>query len=400
MGYALLMGSTSRSANAAEWSTQPSVRLGWEHNDNPLLATGSHESVSGSTFSPKLDLGVSSDIWQVKGSAEMLQKRFSGEPTFDVDDQYYNLNTSYNTERSSWQLAGTETKSTTIAEEQVSPVTGVVNVPIVYTTQSINPSWTWAVNELTQLQLGYSLSNASYVNGQSAGLFDYTTRGVSAQLSNWLDSNNQVFLSGGYSIFNVPSTTLESKSANYQAGITQIASETMRWTLSAGTRRTSSEQTVSVCTVFFGPFCLQTENETQFSKVSSSIYSASLTKKYEISQLDVTLNRAFDPSGLGGQVRRDSEEVSINRQLLTSRLNGYLYVANYQYKSETGNLSNVDHRFYTFRPGLNWRWTEELTADLSYQYRHVKEADVNQPATSRSVYLTLNYVWPRMSFSR
>lgn len=395
--YALLTLSTPRSADAAEWSAQPSMRVGREYDDNSQLTLQSHNSVTGSMISPRLDLGVSSDIWQVTGSAEVVQKRYSGETGLDRDDRFYNLLTSYKTERSTWQLAGSLSKSSTIASEQITPETGLVQVQKAYDTRSINPSWTWAMNELTQLQLAYSFNSVSYVDGQSVGLSDYSSRTISTQLSNQFDPRDQIFFSAGYSIFDVPATTLESKSASYQAGITRTFSETTRGTLSAGSRKTSDEQVGLVCTVFFGPFCLQTANQTLSNRGSSSIYNGSLEKLYETTQLKVSFNRAFNPSGVGGVVQTDSQNVTLSRQF-TSELTGDFSVSNYQSRTETGNLAGVDGHLYIIEPGLHWTWMQEWSADLTYQYRHLKRADENAPVSSNATYLTVRYAWPKMNF--
>lgn len=394
-----LIVSDPRSAHAAEWSAQPSVRAGLEHNDNARLTIQPHNSVTGSMISPRLDLGVSSDIWQVTGSVEAVQKRFSGESGLDRDDRYYNLLTSYKTERSSWQLAGSMSKSSTLVGEQISPDSGLIQIQKAYDTRSINPSWTWGMNELTQLQLAYSFNSVSYVDGKRVGLFDYSTRAVSAQLTNQFDPKDQVFFSAGYSIFNVPATTFESKSAMYQAGITRTFSATTRGTLSAGTRKTSSEQVALVCTVSFGPFCIQTVNATVFSKGSSSTFNGSLEKQYETTRLQVGFGRAINPSGLGTQVQTDSQNVTLSRQF-SSKLTGNFSVNNYDSSSETGNLTSVDSHFYTIVPGLHWTWMQEWSADLTYRYSHIKREVENEPASSNATYLTVRYAWPRMSVSR
>ena len=404
-GYALLMLSIPRSANAAEWSALPSVRVGQEYNDNLQLTIQPHNSVIGSMVAPKLDLAVTSDIWQLSGGAEAVQKRFSGDSALNRDDRFYNLGASYSTERSTWQLTGSSTKSSVLADEIVSPDTGLVEIQKVQDIHSINPTWTWSMNERTQLQIAYSLSNVSYVDGQSVGLNDYSTRAISAQLSNNFDLHDQIFVSAGYAIFNVPSTTFESKSNLYQAGITRTFSETMKGTLSAGRRNSSSEQTVLTCSVpnpffpIFGPPCLQTAQITASSRATSSVFSGILDKTYETTRLKITLSRIFDPSGLGGEVRTDSQEVRLSRQF-TPKLSANFFLGNYEYKSETGNLPGIDRHYYTYGPGLHWMWTEELSVDMNYLYRHIKRADEDKPTSSNSAYLTLKYQWPKMSFSR
>lgn len=398
---ALLLLPMPRSVSAAEWSMQPSVRAGREHDDNIRLTTLPHNSVTGTMLSPKLDLGVSSDVWQITGSAYALHKWYTGQDGLDRDDWYYNLLSSYNTERSTWQLTGGISKGSTLADEQVSPTSGIVQVQKVYDTNSVSPSWTWAMNELTQLQLAYSFNSVSYVNAQSVGLFDYSSRNTSAQLSYQLSPGDQIFVSSGYSLFNVPSTTFESKSASYQAGITRTFSETIRGTLSAGRRRNISEQVAAVCTVFLGPqgLCVQTVSETLSSKSSSAIYSGSLEKKYETTRLMLSFGRSYSPSGFGGEVLTDSLNLTLSRQF-SSQMGGSFSAANYQTKAATANVRGVNSHLYSFAPGLNWTWKQEWRADLTYQYRHIKREEEAEPASSNATYLTVRYVWPKMSISR
>lgn len=402
---ALIGMSTLRPVNAAEWSTQPSVRLAREYNDNLQLTLQPHDSVLGTTVAPKLDFGAASDIWQVTGGAEAVQRRYSGESGLDADDRYYSLATLYRTERSTWQLNGTSSQSSVLSQEQISPDTGAVQVQEVYNSYTISPSWTWAVNELTQLELAYSLNSVSYVNGESVGLFDFSERDASVKLTNQFNPTEQIFFSAGYSIFNVPATTFESKSASYQGGIIRTFSETMQGSLWVGWRNTSSEQTVQLCTLpnpfypFFGPPCLQTTQQTSSSRDSSSTYSGSLDKQFQTTHLVASLSRQFQPSALGGQVRTDLQSVALSRPF-SEILTGSFSVANYQYRSETGNIPGIDRNYYVIQPGLRWQWLQEWSADLNYRYQHIRRFDEDSPVSSRAASLTLSYVWPKISVSR
>lgn len=401
--YTLLMLLIPRSVNAAEWSALPSIRAGREYNSNLRLTVLPHDSVTGSLIAPKLDLAATADKWQLTGGAEAVQKRFSGDSDLNRDDRFYNLAASFKTERSTWQLAGSSTKSSVLTDERISPDTGLVEVQKVQDLHNINPVWIWSVNEITQLQLSYSLSNVSYVDGQIVGLNDYVSRIASAQLSTRIDSNDQVFFSAGYSTFNVPSTTFESKSNTYQLGITRTFSETMSATLSGGQRYASSKQTV-LCPFpnpFYplGPLCFQPLQESIVSHTSSSVFNGILDKKYETTRIKLAISRSIDPSGLGGEVRTDSQVLTLSRQL-TARLIGNFSYSNYGYKSQTANLAGIERHYYALESGLQWSWTRELSADLRYRYGHIKRADEDKPATANSAYLTLRYEWPKMSFSR
>ena len=397
--FVLLIVSSPRSSNAAEWAARPSILVGGEYNDNLSLTTQPHDSVYGSTITPTLDLRVSSEIWQIRGDMAASRRRFPGNRNFDSDNQFYNLAANYRMERSTWQLAGSRSETTTFSEQQITPDTGVVEVQRKYDSYRVNPSWTWAMDQLTQLQLAYSLSAISYVDGQSVGLYDYTARGVTAQLSKSLDPRYQVFVSTTYSVFNIPSTTLKTNSTIYQAGINWSFSQTLNGTFSAGLRRASNEQQAVVCTVSFGSVCLQTATNTQSTKQSSSVYNASLEKKYEVTRARLTFSRTYDPTGLGGIVRTDSQNLALDRRF-SSRLTGTFTADNYNYTPETGDLTNVKRHYYGFAPGLKWAWTNELNVNLTYRYSHIKRVENEQPATSNSFYLTFNYQWPKMAISR
>lgn len=395
----------SHSAEAAEWSAKPSMQLGREHNNNPQLAVSSHSSVTGSMVAPRLDLAVSSDIWQLRSGIEAVQKRYSGIGDIDRDDRFYDLSASYKTERSTWQLAASSSKNSTLADERIRTDTGLVQTQKIYDTHSISPSWMWALNELTQLQFVYSYENTSYVNGQSASLNDYSTRSISTKLTRQTDPQGQIFISTGYSIFNVPAsfsapiTAFESKSAVYQFGVIRSYSESTQMTLTVGNRKTSEERLVSVCVSPFGPFCFKYANTSLFSKESSSVFSGSLEKQYQTTQLKINFSRAFDPSGLGGQVQTDSQTVMLSEQI-SARLTGNFSAGNYNYKSESSSLTGVDRHLYLAQPGLSWMWTRDLNVDLSYQYIHIKRGQEDKPAFSQAAYLTLRYGSPKLFFSR
>ncbi len=401
-----IMLSISCLSLAAEWSAEPSISTNREYNTNIRLTTQPHNSVTGTTLSPKLNLGVRSDIWQVNGGAEFVQKRFSGESDLDRDDHLFNLSTSYNAERSTWALKGASTKTSTITD-QVTSTTGLSQVQRVQDERSVTPSLTWLMTELTQLQLTYSLRNLSYVNGASAGLYDYSSRSISATLTNRLAVDYQVFFVAGHSIFRMPSRTLglsyDSKSVNYQMGMTRIFSETLRGTLAVGARETSVEQ--GVCrayglTTLSGSLlvtCFQ--SKTQISKESSSVFNGSFEKQFEVLNLTATLSRSLDASALGGQVETDSLYFHLERPV-TEKWMSLLDVNAYKTHNIQEDISSGDRRFYSLQPKLIWQWTPEWQTSISYSYIHMKRAHEPTAVTASSVYLSLRYTWPKMSIPR
>jgi hypothetical protein len=261
------------------------------------------------------------------------------------------------------------------------------------------------MNELTQLQLVYSLSNISYVNGIGIGLYDYSTRSISASLTRSLDPQNKLFFSAGYSIFNVPATSLTSKSATYQAGLTRIFSETSRGTVSAGMRTTSAEQDGFQ----FAPrFCITCPPDfleivrvpaTIHSESTDVVFNGSFEKQFENNSFSISASRSLDPSGTGGQVQNDSLGLALNRSF-TSKFSGGLSINNNTVSTEFGNVSISGYRLYQIASNLSWQWTPEWNIDASYRYTHVRRVSEANPVASNAVYLALRYQWQKMAISR
>jgi hypothetical protein len=394
---------------AAEWSAQPSVRLERAHDNNPLLTVQPHSAVNTSIFAPKVDLGLTSDIWQVTGSAEAVQNRYSGGGDLDSDERRFSLGTSYRTERSGWRLNGTSSKNSALS--YVGTDAGAVDTQKIYDTRSISPSVSWNMNELTQLILSQSYSSVSYVDGKDANLNDYSERSTSVQIKNNLNPSDTAFFTAGYDVSHVPALnpssgylSFLSRSVSYQAGFTRAFSETESATFSAGRRMTASETDQYQ---FGGPLTCQTpfvplpcRVETARGKSSSAVFNAILDKQFETTHVKVSFGRAFDPSALGGQVQTDSQNIALNQQF-SSRLAGNFSFDNYGYKSDTDALAaSVDRHLYIVQPGLSWMWTPELSTGLTYQYMHVKRSSEDKEAISNSAHLSLIYQWPKMSISR
>src|SRR3990172_8063797 len=283
---------------AAEWTVEPSALFGFVYNDNVNLTTQPHSSVNSNVITPRLDLGVHTQAWQITGSAEASRRRYSGESGQDRDDNAFRLSSAYQSNRNVWQLNASSTRDSPIADEQTSSDTGAVQTPKIRETHGFSPSWTRMLTERTRLQLMYQLNDTSYVNGQSVGLYDYRYRTASATLSNQLSTLSQVFVTGGYSAFHTPVTGNESTTRSFQVGITQNFSESTQGTLAAGARRTETltqggRPVYTRFSTIFGDFLIQTgvtQNARQ--QETSSVFSGSLEKKYEITRLSMILSHS------------------------------------------------------------------------------------------------------------
>ena len=439
-------------SSAAEWFAAPSVRVASEYDENLQLTIQPHKGASGSTVSPKLNFGVRSDIWELNGSAEYEHKKYS-DANLDTNNQYFNLGSSYKTERNAWQLNGSLVKSSVLANQKIyagidqilfvyrniaggfsavtTPIAVNAQINRIQEVRSISPSWTWEMDERKSIQLSYQYSSASYVNGSSVGLSDYSTRGVSARLSNQLDATNQVFFSAGYSVYRAPSVAhateidkrsvylaeaiypkllaSESKSASSQVGISHAFSETLSGGVSGGAWKTSVERSVQTCLqpsdfdfqfLFGAPACLVAGNPVQQkSKTTSFIFNGNLEKKFESTRATASLSRTFNPSSAGDQAQTDTLNLAFSR-LINEKLTGNFSVIASKYSSEVGGISGFNYNLYQISPKLDWQWTQESLITMTYGYIRTKRSWEPEPVASNSIYISLTYQWPKISFSR
>jgi hypothetical protein len=227
-------------SGAAEWTIEPSALFSLVYNDNINLTTQPHNSVNGNVITPRLDLGMHTQAWQVTGSAEASRIRYSGESDQDRDDNAFSLSSAYQSERNIWQLNANSTRDSPSSDALASSDTGAVQTLKIRESHGLSPSWTRLLTERTRLQLMYQLNDTSYVNGESVGLYDYRYTTASATVSNQLSKLSQVFVTGAYSSFHTPATGNESTTRSFQVGITQNFSESTQGTLAAGARRTET----------------------------------------------------------------------------------------------------------------------------------------------------------------
>ena len=391
---------------AAEWTVEPSALFGFVYNDNVNLTTQPHSSVNSNVITPRLDLGVHTQAWQITGSAEASRRRYSGESGQDRDDNAFRLSSAYQSNRNVWQLNASSTRDSPIADEQTSSDTGAVQTPKIRETHGFSPSWTRMLTERTRLQLMYQLNDTSYVNGQSVGLYDYRYRTASATVSNKLSENSQVFVTGGYSSFHTPVTGNDSTTRSFQVGITQNFSESTQGTLAAGARRT---ETLIQGGEPFYKFSFNESGELVLAEIgvtsdrrlqeTSSVFSGSLSKKYELTSINISFSRSLAPSGSGSEIEQDSFDFRLNRTM-TPRLNAYINLNSVIVRDDQGNISNNNRPYYHADLGANWAWTRELSLNMSYGYSRVKREFEDKAAIANSARLTLIYRPLKTSISR
>ncbi len=404
--FAALLASSgfSLSTKAAEWSATPSISLQELYNDNFLLTTTPEPAVTGTVITPRVDLTAQQENWNLTGTTQWTNSRYSGQSGLDTNGQYLYLNSSFKTQRSTWQLAGTYANESVLTGTQNVSDIGLVHTQMQRITRNIGPTWTWAISDTSQVQVAYQRSDVSYgSSGAAAQLYDYTQDSSSLTLARNLSERTQIFGVVNYTDFHVPvmqisGTNVTSKTTSGELGVSENFTERLTGSLYAGAQntRTSGTQCDPIILSLFGQCFL----EPTFTKDSGSVYNASLQEQFETGNMSLVLSRAVAPSGAGTQVQTDTDTFSVNTQL-SERLGGAVYFNYYRIHGIGQSLSGVDRNLYSGGPSLRWRWTENLTATAAYQYMWQKDTDPNsQSAASNAVFLSLSYAWPAFAISR
>ncbi|MEW6330051.1 MAG: hypothetical protein AB1560_01190 [Pseudomonadota bacterium] len=398
---------------AEEWWMSPSLRLEGEYNDNISLTTQPHSSVRSTLVAPRLDLGVQAPVWQVSGSAEFLRQSYSDRSNLGRDRQYYRFSSKYLTERSTWRLDGNRSYAPVLVGDTVDPDVGLAPIRKERKSTDIYPSWTWMMTELTQLQLAYQKNDATYENGELFGLFDYSSRGVTAGMSHQLSFRTKASLNFAYSIFDVPANRFESRSSSVMAGLSHSFSDTLSASFSVGAQRTVSDGFIrgdcltrelvgffdSDFNLTFVEVCTAYDIVSVSQDRTTNLINASLEKKFEATRLSASFGRSITPSGTGVLSQTDTLSIQVSRAF-SSRLTGKFLVGAYDVSSGFEQFTDTDRRLYYVNPAMVWQWTPRWGLETALRYNRLKYDNSSDTATSRAVFLKLLYSGPKMSISR
>lgn len=390
-------------STALEWSVQPSLTARANVNDNIDLTTAPHNTVWSSSASPRLTLSASSALSTLSGQAQINRIDYSEKSFSSQTNGLLNLTFVRQYERSQLSLAGDLTRDSTQESELIQ--TGVVTSWAQRTSRSLSPSWVYSMTERDTINFGYDYVDVSYGNTiTTSGLLDYTVKSPSITLTHAFTEKNKLNLSLGYSDYqsqNPPSNTTSqyhSTTTSAQLGFSRDLSETLIVTLMAGVHKTDSTVDYLECLSIFLPSCFPVPAESNSSD-TGSLFTATLQKGFESSQLTAELSRSLQPTADGGLVQTDRLSGGYSAKL-TSTLNTSLNMSYYktQFPGRVSSNSN-NSRYYHISPAISWRITEWWTANTSYT-RSVSRSENGAEATGNAINLTLNYNWPKISSSR
>lgn len=376
LAWAVLL-SFSRLSLASQWTIDAKIQQQLGYNDNVRMSKTPQGSLH-YTLTPVVNFSHKTANSLIDASASYGIQRYSSIKTLNRTLQNYHINAKYLTDLTVWEIAASMNIAPSL--NTASMYSGNFSSNAEKTTQSVNPSFSYKLNEFDTLRLNGSYSETSYT-GKDFNNSQTHSINLDWQHS-WSDrfSNN---ISATYSAFS--STIQQSSTYNLNLGLNFMLSE--QWSIkgTVGGRLTNSEKSTS--------------------KHQSEGFLVNATLDYSGEKLSSQLgiNRSLLPSSQGQLQEQDSLnftlDYALSQKLSTS------FSANYQRSNTTATSNQSTSREYlTLQPALNWQIDSDWTISASYQYRTQNSTTGQNTGVSsgfsNSVMLTINYNWQGLSLSR
>lgn len=387
MGIILHAGGFPWNSLAAEWSAEPSIGVKGVYNSNLLLVVGPQKSVYGHWVSPAVKFSGAVENLEVSGraAADFVQYYGGGNQTFT--NLFFPLSVKYKFDRESLNLEGGYTRDNTLMGELLQ--TGVALRFTQRNLLNLSPSWTHMLTEKLSVQAGYQYANATYEDGLSLGLVDYTTQGGSGNLSYKLTEYDQVQVIGTYTTFSAPQANdLQSQIYGGMLSLSHEFSETMTASVSAGPRFVTSTVTSGGSTVS--------------GSQTVGVGSVTLRKNWDDAFVQLDAGREINPSGFGFLLQTDRFGVTLSKdasERLTASVNAVVLLAS-SIATTDQSSSFPDNRYVNVTPRLTWKIDQWWAVDVAYTYGRRDVDSFDQYAISNAATVMLTYYPPKFTVGR
>jgi hypothetical protein len=387
---------------AVEYSAEPYVSFRTFYNDNFDLTTAPHDTIWGAFVAPGVKFNGEAENWKITGGADLKFNRYS-ESALNNTEGALVLSSNYRAERNTFGLDLGLIRDNTLSGELAT--TGVAQAYTPRNSLRINPSFSRALTEKTQLVFAYGFTAVNYEDTANTGLIDYRQQIVNLGVEQKLTERTTGTLTGYYDEFETDPANSRIQTVGIVAGIVHDFSETLRGSVHAGPRWTRSEikSQTTVCEgpIILGQCQIPTTTLTSDVETDSSGYTATaaLSNRWETGSVTASLGRELNPSGVGALIQTDLLALSVTQDLSptwTATLGTGIYKSRYVAAAVAPNKSS----YFRIEPRVIWRITPYWTLDAGYVFQRQKYEDQPDAASANIVYVTLSYTWQKIAVSR
>lgn len=406
--FALVLVSTE--PYALDLLFKPDFAFKERYEDNLRMQAKPIRSNFISTISPGLLFGYLADNSEFKTNFKWNQLIYHGDSDLDFAEKILNLNHQYKSELFRTDvLAGYAEESSINTQLEVAG-SGDVQTQVPRTTKFLTPSVTYNLNAKNAVQIGYSYSDVAFERQDnlqnSLRYSDYTNQQLSGTFMHSYSERLNFNLTGAYSVFEsanespgfifgiIPVKTgfsQKSMTFSYQAGFQYLFDEQTQLNFSAGIRDTTTDASQYNKLANSDLFINQTTNS---SDTIGHVFSTNLTRKAEWGDFFISAGQQLNPASTGSQQTTTSFSGRARYNLDERWLAGInaSYISTEAISTFNNNSSVANNRTYTtLSPNIQWRWSDEVSFDLSYTYRQQVFENTHQSAIGNSVQLQFSY---------
>jgi len=413
-----VMALMSANSYAIDWLFEPSIQITERYTDNLRLQVNAPQDEFVTKISPNLLLGYQAENQDLKSTFTWNELIYANESSFDFSEKIGDIQHRYAGEDFKTDISGRYAEQSSINTQLDIEGSGNIQLLVPRTTRSISPSITYNLTENNALQLSFSYVDVAFDRTASLssnlGYSDYDNQQYSAAFIHTFSERLSANLSIAYSEFNSANNTTSaptvvfgipatistnykqrSKTFLYQAGLQYMFNEKTTVGLSVGVRDSENDteyvQSALPVISFIPPLTIQ--DLSRSSNNFGHVFSANLTRKEEWGEVRLDAGQQLNPSSSGSQ--RESTTFSIKGHYklsdrLTTGLNAN-YLNSKSITNFTGGSTQFDRTYTNVSPHIRWRWTPQVSLELSYSYRQQDYDSRGVTATSNGVQLQFSF---------
>jgi len=380
-GAVLLAGAISLPAGAAAWEWNPTVEAGYLYDDNYRLATpGGEIDVQGPLVDAELELRTLTQTGEFSFTPRIRATYFPNETDLDAVDYFANLDWLHRGQRAETRVRGEFAQQDIVNSEQPDADgggdlgepdfgdSGRVLVDNRRMRASLRPSVSFELSPRRELQFDAGYTDVNYEKEIIDAQTDYSTADISAGLRARLNERTTL------------TTRLRGATYDMQVGEAQNSyGADVQWdTRTADETRTYLRVGAQNVEVSGG------DSELAW------LAGAGISKAIGRNELFADLSRNVGPSSAGVVVTRDQLRVRWTRAM-TPRLS-LLAGLRGTHDEDVDPVTTFQPRSYaTGDVGLQWRWQEEFSLRVAYDYTWQEFKDAVDDATSSGATLSFIY---------
>lgn len=400
---------------ALDWLFEPTFRVTERYTDNLRMQPNPTRDDFITTISPGVMFGYLADNNELQTSFHWNELIYHSDSNLDFSEKILDLNHQFRAERFKTNLTAQFAEQSSINTQLDLDGSGDLQTLVPRTTYSIMPSVTYSLTEKTSVQLGYSYLQVDFTQNpnlrNNLGFSDYTNQQFSANFIHAFNERLQFNFTAAYSEFDSSNTSsapigssetpidilfitdFSQRSTNmlYQLGMQYAIDEKTILSLSAGLRDTESKSSFIQSIPRLGPSPLQ--KLSQSSSTLGHVFEADLTRNDEWGEVTLNAGQQLNPSSAGSQ-RESTTFMAKGRYNINERLTTGI-TASYLMSDSVSTFRNSSLKFkrtYTsITPNIRWRWTPQVSVELSYSYRQQDYDSLDRSATSNNVMLQFSF---------